>query len=117
MQRSSTKRSLRLGDQIMREVADILTNEIQDPRLNLVTVSGVRMNADMRVAEILFTVGEGEERARNAQAGLDHAKGFVKRQLAGRLQLRQLPELRFCRDTFLEDVVYRGQPGDSPTTP
>jgi len=116
MQRSSSKHSLRLGDQIMREVADILVTEIQDPRLELVTISGVRINSDLRLAEVLYTLGQSPEREAAAQVALDHAKGFVRRQLASRLQLRRLPELRFCLDTFLEDVVYRGQPGDSPTT-
>jgi ribosome-binding factor A len=113
MQRATSKRSLRLGDQIMREVADILVHEIEDPRLSLVTISGARMNPDMRVVEILYTLAHDEVRESEAQAGLDHAKGYVKRQLAGRLKLRQVPELRFSRDTFLEDMVYRGQPGDS----
>lgn len=114
MRRTGSRRSLRLGDAIMREIAELLEEKVQDPRLNLVTVSGVRVNADLRVAEVLYTAGGGEERMAEAAQALAKAAPFLRRELASRLDMRRLPELRFVRDVFLEDVVYAGQ-DDSPT--
>lgn len=106
-------RARRLGDQIMRELAEMLATEIQDPRLELVTISGVRLNPNMRVAEVLYTAGGGEEHLSEVAQALDKAKGWLRRELGHRLKLRFVPELRFSRDTFLEDVVY-GQGTDTP---
>ena len=111
MQRSGSKRSIRMGDLIMRELANMLERDVQDPRLELVTISGVRLNSDLRVAEVLFTVHGGQERAAEALKGFEKAKGFLRSGLGKRCKLKFLPELRFTYDTFLEDMVY-AKPAD-----
>jgi ribosome-binding factor A len=115
VKRTDTKRSKRMADQIMRELADILETEVADPRLELVTISGVRMNPDLRVAVVLYTVGGGEERLQEAAQALEGSKGRLRSLLARRMRTKYLPELRFEPDTFLEDMVYAHPQGpDSP---
>ncbi|MUM76061.1 30S ribosome-binding factor RbfA [Pseudodesulfovibrio sp. F-1] len=106
MKASSSRRAVRMGDQIMREVAILLVEEAQDPRLQLVTLSGVRMNANLRIAEIFYTVSGDAEHRREVQAGLEKATGFLRSNLGKRLKLQYTPELRFVFDEFLEDMVY-----------
>lgn len=95
-----------MGDQIMREVATLLVEEAQDPRLQLVTLSGVRMNANLRIAEIFYTVSGDEAHRKEVLQGLVKASGFLRSHLGRRLKLQYTPELRFIFDDFLEDVVY-----------
>ncbi len=109
MKASNSRRAVRMGDQIMREVGTLLVEEAADPRLQLVSVSGVRMNANLRLAEIYYTVSGDEEHRREVQAGLEKATGFLRSRLGRNLKLQYIPELRFIFDEFLEDVVY-GKP-------
>jgi ribosome-binding factor A len=102
-----------MGDQIMREIGTLLVEEAADPRLNLVTLSGVRMNANLRIAEIFYTVSGDAEHRKEVQAGLEKATGFLRSRLGRILKLQYTPELRFQFDEFLEDVVYgKSHPAD-----
>lgn len=112
MKASGTRRSIRMGDQILQELAVMLLEEVQDPRLELVSLSGCKLNADMSIALVSFTVGGGAERRRQALDGLNKAKGFLRSGLARRMNMRSLPELRFAHDDFLEDMVY-AKPGSA----
>lgn len=99
---------------VMREVSELLTHEVSDPRLSMVSISGVRMNSDVSVAEVMYTCAGDEEKLAQVAEGLEKAKGFIRKKLAGRLRTRHVPELRFMRDEFLEDVVYGGFQGSDP---
>ncbi len=110
MKASGSRRSVRLGDLILRELANMLLEEVADPRLELVSLTGVKLNADMSIALVSFTVGGGEERRKEVLEALNKAKGFLRSGLGRRLDLRSLPDLRFTHDDFLEDMVY-GKPG------
>lgn len=113
MKASGSRRAVRMGDQIMREVGTLLVEEAADPRLQLVTLSGVRMNANLRIAEIFYTVSGDAEHRREVQAGLEKATGFLRSRLGRILKLQYTPELRFQFDEFLEDVVYgKSHPAD-----
>jgi len=106
MKRTESRRSIRLADQIAREMATALAEDVKDPRLELVTVSGVALNADMSIARVLYTLSGDEARLAAAQKGLEQAKGFLRTLLGQRLRMKFVPDLRFARDTFLEDMVY-----------
>lgn len=106
MKTTSSRRSIRLADQIQREIGTLLVEDVQDPRLDMVTISGVRMNRDLRIAEALYTMSGDAEREAEVQSALEHAAGFLRSKLGRRLKLKFVPELRFARDTFLEDMVY-----------
>ncbi|QLA16874.1 30S ribosome-binding factor RbfA [Desulfolutivibrio sulfoxidireducens] len=106
MKRATSIRSTRLADLIMRELALTLEQDVTDPRLELVTISGVALNADLSVARVLYTLAGDAARQEKAAAALEQAKGFLRKHLGKRLQIKFIPELRFERDTFLEDMVY-----------
>lgn len=104
-----SRRSIRMSDQIMRELALMLSEEIQDPRLELVTISGVRLNSDLSVATVLFTMQGDAARIKQAKDALYHTKGYFRSHLGRRIKSKFVPDLRFEFDDFLETMVY-GQP-------
>ncbi|WP_300158942.1 30S ribosome-binding factor RbfA [Solidesulfovibrio sp.] len=106
MKRPETRRSSRLADQIAREMAIALSEDVKDPRLELVTISGAVLNADMSIARIYYTLSGDEARLAEAAKALEQAKGFLRTLLGKRLRMKFVPELRFARDTYLEDMVY-----------
>ena len=106
MKRTPTRRSSRLADQIAREMAIALSEDVKDPRLELVTISGAALNADMSIARIYYTLSGDEARLAAAAKALEQAKGFLRTLLGQRLRMKFVPELRFFRDTYLEDMVY-----------
>ncbi len=111
MKHATSRRSMRLGDQIFRELASLVSTEIKDPRLELVSITGVVLNADMKIALVRYTVMGDDERHAEAQKGLEKATGHLRSQLSKALRIKFVPELRFERDQFLEDMVYVDNPG------
>lgn len=98
MSKTTYKRADRVADQIRMEVADILMRKIKDPRVHSVTVTGVELTADLRVAHVFVTTMETEQAERDTFAGLSKASGFVRAELGRRLTLRYLPEVIFKKD-------------------
>lgn len=95
-------RADRVGEHIRRALSELLTKSIHDPRLATVTLSGVDVAADLKLATIHFTVTGGEGAQEQAMKGFKSAKGFVKRELARLLGLRYMPELRFFYDSSFD---------------
>lgn len=92
----------RVAEQIRMDAADILQNDIKDPRVGLVTVTRVRLTGDLKNAKLYVSVlGDEKERARVMKA-LDGATGYVRRRLAERLRLRAAPEIQFVYDPSVE---------------
>ncbi len=93
----------RVAELMKREVAQILSRELRDPRLSsLVSVTGVEVTQDLSFARLYVSVLEGGMDREQAIRALERAAGFVRRQLAPRLGLREVPELRFVLDTSIE---------------
>jgi ribosome-binding factor A len=96
------KRADRVADLIKAELSDILLRRIRDPRIGLVTITDVKLSDDLRSAKIYF-VQMGKDRLdAELQAGLEKAKGFLKRELGKRLNLRYMPDLLFFYDRSFE---------------
>jgi ribosome-binding factor A len=94
-------RHQRVGDQIQRELAELIRKEIKDPRLSsMVTVAEVRVSSDLSQARVYITVldDKGEQSAKV----LNHAAGFLRSQLGKVLHLRIIPQLHFIYDTTAE---------------
>lgn len=106
MRLTDSRRSKRLGDQIQREIAQILEEDMGDPRLSGVTVTGVQLNADLSVARVLYTTSADPAVRQAAAKALDQAAGRLRSLLGKRLHMKFLPELRFAFDSFLEEMVY-----------
>ena len=98
------KRSDRVGDQIRLEIADILTRRMKDPRVGFVTLTTVDVTADLKQAWVYVTVLQEGAQANEAIATLGRATGFIRGELGRRLKLRYVPELKFVRDTSVDQV-------------
>ena len=96
----STARSARIADQIQRELAEVIRLELRDPRVGLVTLTGVELSRDQSHAKVFFTVLGSPPG--DAQSGLANAAGFLRSELARRLTTRKVPELHFAYDESVE---------------
>ena len=97
-----TRRSERLGDEVRQELAAIIDRQLKDPRVGFVTVTRVRLTADLRSARVYVGVLGDEPARERSLAGLQSAVGFLRRQLGRRLRLRYTPELAFFYDEGLD---------------
>jgi ribosome-binding factor A len=97
-----SKRLARLNEQLKREIAGLLRTRVRDPRVDLVTVTGVDVSRDLSVARVFVRLGgEPGDRA-ESMAGLDAAAPFLRGTLGKLLHVRRIPELRFQEDRSLE---------------
>jgi ribosome-binding factor A len=98
----SDSRRARIADQIQRELAELIRTEVRDPRVGMVTLTGIEISRDQSHAKVFFTVLGAEAAARDAAEGLGRAAGFLRSQLAHRLSTRSVPELHFHHDESVE---------------
>jgi ribosome-binding factor A len=100
---ASEARGARIADQIQRELAELVRTEVRDPRVGLVTLTGVELSRDQSHAKVFFTMlgADSDE----ALEGLGRAAGFLRSELARRLTTRKVPELHFAYDESVERGV------------
>ncbi len=92
-------RSLRVADQIQKDLSEILTFELKDPRVGLLTITEVQVTPDYAYAKVFFTtLNDSEESIQETLQGLEKANGFIRNQLSKRLHIHTLPQLRFEYD-------------------
>lgn len=91
-------RSERVAGQIKKTLSDILARKVKDPRLYMITITSVKMSADLKSARIYFAPSGPQGDKDRAAEGLKSALGFVKRTLARELGLRYMPEIQFFYD-------------------
>jgi ribosome-binding factor A len=94
----SYSRAERVSGLIQQALSDILLKGVKDPRLEMATITHVKMTKDLRIARIYFSAPGGPEKIEAAQLGFNSALGFVKASLARRLGLRYMPALEFYYD-------------------
>jgi ribosome-binding factor A len=121
-----TRRQRRVSELVRRELSLLLLHRVRDPRLSSVTITGVDVTQDLLLARIHFQTIRTDEMA-EALAGLEHASGYLRSQLAAKVQLRYAPELEFVPDrsaeygqridALLDQVRESGQTQDEPGTP
>ena len=102
-------RALRIADQIQRELADLIRNEIKDPRVGMLTLTGVEVSQDYAHAKVFYTSLRSESDNFLISNGLEHAAGFLRSQLSHRLKLRVVPQLHFVYDNSIERGVRLSQ--------
>jgi len=95
-------RGRRIADQIQRELSEIIRLELKDPRIGMVTLTGVEVTQDNAHAKVFFTAFGEPVQQETAERALNHAAGFLRSTLAQRLQLRTVPLLRFKYDESVE---------------
>jgi ribosome-binding factor A len=95
-------RSRRIGEQIQRELSEIIRAELKDRRVGLVTITDVEVTPDHAHAKVFFTLLGDAGQIETTLRALEHAAGFLRSQLARRIRLRTVPELQFKYDASVE---------------
>ncbi len=89
----------RINSNIQRELSYILANEVKNPNIKFITITAVDVTSDLSLAKVYFTtLGDIKETLN----GLKSAKGFIKKELGNRVELRSIPELEFIYDESIE---------------
>src|SRR5574342_541160 len=96
-------RANRVGEQMKKELGDIISRKIKDPRIGFVTVTDVQVTGDLQQAKVYISVLGDEEQRENTLKGLAKAKGFIRTEIGQRIRLRKTPELIF---EFDETMAY-----------
>lgn len=91
-------RTRRVGEQMQRELALLIQTEIKDPRLGMVTVSGVDVTRDLSIAKVYVTVLNEQQDVKSVLNILNKAAGFLRHELGRRLTIRSVPTLKFLFD-------------------
>ena len=97
-----SQRAERVADQLQRELATLLRDQVKDPRVGRITITAVEVSADLSHAKIFFTHLAGREHADEAVHALQHTAGFLRTELSHRLQLYSVPQLHFAYDDSIE---------------
>lgn len=100
----SLARLERIADRIREEFSQMLLQDMNDPRLRMVYVTDVTVDREMSYADIYVSAIEGHERSAEILQGLESASGFVRRELAHRVDLRAFPRVRFHWDPTPENA-------------
>jgi ribosome-binding factor A len=95
-------RSRRIAEQIQRELSEVIRVELKDPRIGMITLTDVEVTPDGAHAKVFFTVLGDSSRVSEAAAGLQHAAGYLRSQLARSLNVRVVPQLQFKYDPSVE---------------
>ncbi|MGB8957361.1 MAG: 30S ribosome-binding factor RbfA [Tumebacillaceae bacterium] len=92
----------RVGEQIKKEIVDIVRSEIKDPRVGFVTIMDVEPSGDLQHATIFVSVLGKDEQRKETMEALQKAAGFIRSEVGRRIRLRRTPELHFKLDTSLD---------------
>ncbi|WP_374718431.1 30S ribosome-binding factor RbfA [Parageobacillus toebii] len=95
-------RATRVGEQMKKELSDIIGRKLKDPRIGFVTVTDVRVTGDLQQAKVYISVLGDEEQRQNTLKGLEKAKGFIRSEIGQRIRLRKTPEIFFEIDESIE---------------
>ena len=110
-------RARRLGEQIQRELTDLLRRDVKDERIGNVTITAVSVTGDLRTARVYYMVFGKEGPDPKVQRGLESAAGFLRNALSRSLMIRYTPTLSFELDTSIEHGVRLTQLIDSVNKP
>lgn len=119
-------RARRVGELLQRELAQLIQEELKDPRVRLVTVSHVGVSADLRQAKVYVTILAEDKDIQEQLKILNKAAGFLQHGLSQRIKLRVVPRLQFIYDDSIErgrhlsaliDKAVREKPKSEPDDP
>ncbi|MCQ2512941.1 MAG: 30S ribosome-binding factor RbfA [Lachnospiraceae bacterium] len=103
--RKNSVKNIRINNEVMKELSQII-RETKDPRIHPFTsVVAVEVATDLKTCKAYISVLGSEEDRENTEKGLKSAEGFIRRELAHRLNMRNTPEIRFIIDTSIEDAM------------
>ena len=111
----------RLAGQVQEEISEIIQRKITDPRLGFVSVTRVKLTADLRHASVYVSVLGGEEDVEKSLACLESASSFIRSELAKRIRVKHIPDLKFYFDDSavkgarIEEILKHLREGDHGT--
>jgi ribosome-binding factor A len=117
MPNKDNPRAKRLGEQIQRELTELLRRDVKDERIGNVTITAVNVSGDLRTARVYYLVFGKEGPDPKVQQGLTSAAGFLRNALSKALMIRYTPTLTFELDTSIEHGVRLTQLIDSLKKP
>lgn len=95
-------RANRVGEQMKKELSDIIGRKLKDPRIGFVTVTDVQVTGDLQQAKVFISVLGDDEQKENTLKGLAKAKGFIRTEIGHRIRLRKTPEIIFEFDESID---------------
>ncbi|AGK53094.1 MAG: rbfA [Bacillus sp. (in: firmicutes)] len=95
-------RANRVGEQMKKELGEIISRKIKDPRIGFVTVTDVEVSGDLQQAKVFISVLGDEKQRENTLKGLAKAKGFIRTEIGQRIRLRKTPEIIFEFDESID---------------
>lgn len=95
-------RSYRVGELILKNISEIISRGLKDPRIGFVTLTAVDVTPDLRYAKVFYTVIGSEKERADSVVGIEKATPYIRRQLASKLTMRHTPELTFVYDESIE---------------
>ena len=116
-------RAERVSVKIQAHLSELLHKKVSDPRLEMITITGVKLTDDLRHAQVFFCTSGGKKSRREALSGFKSASGFLKKTLAAKLGLQYMPALIFLYDESLDygshinEVLKSLSVDDDPETP
>jgi ribosome-binding factor A len=99
---STHNRPERVAQMVQELLGEIFARGMRDPRIGLVTITGVKMSPDLREARVYWTVHGDPEQRKQTGKGLENARGFLRREIGSQLKLRITPDLRFAYDEAID---------------
>lgn len=117
-------RANRVGDLIRQILSEMLIRDLNDPRLEFVTITGVTVSSDLRCATVHFSAMGNPQREQESLHGLERAAGYMKKKLGKELRLRYMPDLQFRIDHSFEygskiekllQGIHQAKEGKTPT--
>ena len=101
--RKNSVKNTRVNGEVLRVLAEVIRSEIKDPRINPMTsVVAVEVAPDLKTCKAWISVLGNEESQKDTLAGLKSAEGYIRNQLAKKINLRNTPEIRFIIDQSIE---------------
>jgi ribosome-binding factor A len=97
------KRSTQVAEELKRVMTDIIANDLRDPRLGFITVTGVDLADDLRYAKVFISIFEDETRQKECLKALEAARGYIRRDLGRKLGLRYIPDFDFKIDKSIAE--------------
>lgn len=102
--RKNSNKNVRINSEVQKELAEIIRSEIKDPRVSpLTSVVAVEVAPDLKTCKAYISVYGDEDAIKNTIKGLNSAEGYIRREIAHRINLRNTPEIRFIVD---ESIAY-----------
>lgn len=98
----SNIRANRVAEQIKKEIGELLTQKIKDPRIGFVTITDVEVTGDLQQAKVFISVLGDEDKRDETLVGLAKANGFIRSEIGNRIRLRKTPEITFHFDESIE---------------